>query len=920
MTFRTFDRIMSVVRVLFLTLAPLAPLAPLGAQAEMGRIVGRVITTDGAALGGVVLELVGTALRTESAVDGRYVLAGVPAGAASVRARYIGYLPKLVRGIEVPAGGTATQDIAMQVQVVELEELAVTAEAERGSVARAIEEQRYAPNVVSSITREQISKSPDSDAGQVVQRVSGVTVQDGKYVSVRGLGERYTTTSLNGARIPSPEPEKKIVPLDLFPAALLEGITTSKTFTPDQPGDFSGAQVDLKTREFPARRIANASIGIGLTDGATGTDVIRAPRTGQEWLGFGGSGRDLPLAARQAGDFTGLTQAEVNVVAASFRNSWSARTGAGQPNGSFGVSLGGEDPVFGQRVGYVASFSYGQSQEKRAEEYRAQAEAQGGGRQTPVNAYGGSSGLVSVLWGGMLNFSTRIGAGTKLSLNNTYNRSADNEATVLHGFDEEFDTDLERTRLTFVERSVRSNQLNMEHRFGKRHFLDWSVTSAGVTRDEPDRSDLAYTLANGQPDLWFGAPRSANRTFSTLDESSWNLGANYRLLFGPVTNPASFKVGTAWRSTTRDADSRSYDIINATLAPNERRAVAEQIFDGDYALAGRFYLQPNANAGRYSADETITAGYGQLELPFAGRVQLIAGARVEHWNLDITTLDPFGARTAIPKEKTDVLPALAINIGLSHDQTLRLAATETVSRPEYREVANVQSFDFGGFLLTRGNENLRRALVKNLDARWEWYPRSGEVLSLGVFAKFFKDPIERAIEPLSGQQRITFINGDRANNYGVEAELRRRLDFLGSGGERLTLYSNVTLMQSEITPGNAATVSLTEQHRPMVGQAPYVVNAGLTWLSVDAAWTATLLYNVVGKRVTEAGATPLPDTYDLERHVVDFSLQTPFFLGATMKVDAKNILDTPYRQRQGEVMTLRYRAGRSLGLGFRWGL
>jgi TonB-dependent receptor len=463
--------------------------------------------------------------------------------------------------------------------------------------------------------------------------------------------------------------------------------------------------------------------------------------------------------------------------------------------------------------------------------------------------------------------------------------------------------------------------LAAEHLIGERHLLDWSVTSSGVTRDEPDRSDLAYTIASGQPSLWFGAPRSANRTFSALDESSWNLGGSYRLLLGPVSNPATVKVGGAWRSTTRDADSRSYDLINSTLSPAERNASPEDIFDGRYALAGRLFLQANANAGRYSADEKITAAFGQVEIPFARRFRLIGGARVERWNLDITTLDPFGTVTSVPaKRKTDILPAVALNVGLSETQTLRLSATETVSRPEYREVAPVQSFDFGGFLLTRGNANLRRARVKNLDARWEWYPRGGELVSVGVFGKFFDDPIERAIEPLSGQQRITFINADRARNYGVELELRKRLDFLGSAGSAFTLFSNTTLMHSEIKPGNVTTVSLTESKRPMVGQAPFVINAGLTWLSPEAAWSATVLYNVVGKRIIEAGATPLPDTYELERHVLDFSLQAPFFLGATVKVDGKNLLNTPYRQQQGDVMRLRYKAGRSLGLGFRWTL
>ena len=894
-----------------------------GSAQGTGRVVGQVVDAEkGSPIAGAVLEAVGAGIQTQSGFDGRYTLTNVPSGPARIRARFIGYQAKVVEGVEVPQGGAVQQDIALTVQVVELEEITVAAAAERGTVNRALEEQRYAVNVVSSVTAEQISRSPDSDAGQAVQRVSGVTVQDGKYVFVRGLGERYTTTSLNGARIPSPEPEKKVVPLDLFPAGLLEGITTSKTFTPEQSGDFSGAQVNLKTREFPARRMGTLSVGIGLTTEATGVDLVRAPRTGREWLGYGGSVRQIPAVVREAGDLTTLTPAEVNQVTAAFRNSWSARRSSGQPNGSFGVSIGGEDPVLGQRFGYLGSFSYSMTQEVRNQESRAQAEAQAGGRQTPFNAYAGSTGRVSVLWGGMLNLSTRIGTGTKVTLTNAYNRSADNEATVLRGHDEEFNTDLERTRLTFIERSVRSNQLAAEHLLGERHFLDWSVTSSGVTRDEPDRSDLAYTLTNGQPDLWFGAPRSANRTFSTLDETGWNLTGNYRLLLGPVANPVTFKVGGAWRSTSRDADSRSYDIINSSLTPAERRAPAEDIFDGAYALAGRLFLQPNANAGRYGAEERISAGYGQVEAAVRPTVSPDRGC--EGGTLEPAAFDHRSVwrRRARSFEAQDRSPPGG---GLERDAYRRVRPfgsrpLKTVSRPEYREIAPIQSFDFGGFLITVGNANLERALVKNLDVRWEWYPRGGEVVSVGLFGKFFDRPIERAIQPAAGQNIITFINAEKANNYGVELELRKRLDFLAAGGTGWTLFTNATLMKSEITPGNTTTISLTELHRPMVGQAPYVVNAGLTWLSPSAAWTTTLLYNVVGKRVVEAGATPLPDTYELERHVIDFSLQAPFFFGASVKFDAKNLLDAPYRQRQGEVTTLRYKAGRSFGLGIRWGL
>ena len=228
---------------------------------------------------------------------------------------------------------------------------------------RALDEQRNATNIVSSVTAEQIARSPDSDAGQAVQRVSGVSVQDGRYVFVRGLGERYTTTSLNGTRLPSPEPERKVVPLDLFPAGLLEGITTSKTFTPDQPGDFSGASVNLKTREFPARRVITFSASGGLNTAATGKELARAPRVGWRVAGLSGGERDLPGPLTDVSSLAGRSRDEINGMIASFRNAWSPRFGDGTANGGFGLTVGGEDPVLGQPIGYIGSFTYSNGQE-----------------------------------------------------------------------------------------------------------------------------------------------------------------------------------------------------------------------------------------------------------------------------------------------------------------------------------------------------------------------------------------------------------------------------------------------------------------------------------------------------------------------------------------------------------------------------
>ena len=332
---------------------------------------------------------------------------------------------------------------------------------------------------MSAVTAEQISRSPDGDAAQAIQRVSGVTVQDGRYVFVRGLGERYTTASLNGARIPSPDPEKRVVPLDLFPSGLLESITTSKTFTPDQAGDFSGAAVNLRTRQFPTRRTLTLSLTTGYAAGG-GSSIVALPGAGGDWWGNRAGERSLPALVRAAGTLNGLSQGDVNLVVSSFRNQWSPRAATVSPNLSGALTLGGEESILGQRLGYVGAFTYGRSQELRRGEIRALAVP--GATEGSVearNQFAGESGTNGVLWGGVLNLTTFLGSRHKLELANTYNRSTDAQARLDWGSLEEFSQvdSIRRTSLQYVERTVRSNQLRGEHSLFGRTRFDWSATA-----------------------------------------------------------------------------------------------------------------------------------------------------------------------------------------------------------------------------------------------------------------------------------------------------------------------------------------------------------------------------------------------------------------------------------------------------------
>ena len=902
--------------------------APASAQQESaptGKIAGRVIDAKtGQGLSDVGVQVVGTTKGTMTGLEGRYSITALEGGTVTLHVRRIGYQPKTVTGIFLAAGAAIEQNISLDESVTELTTTVVTAAAERGTVAAALDAQRTATGVVNSVTSEQIARSPDSDAAQAVQRVSGVTVQDGKFVNVRGLGDRYTTTSLNGARLPSPEPERKVVPLDLFPASLLQSVTTLKTFSPDQPGDFSGAQVDLRTREFPAERQINYSMSVGYNARTTGKDVFAAPAAGAEWLAFGTGDRRLPSPVAAAGNFSSdPSQAQFNAMVSSFRNAWSVGRETAAPNSSLGVSAGGSDSFLGREIGYIGSLTYSNTQEIRAEEMRAFAVPQTSGSTAgtgEVDRFDGSTGRSSVLWGGLLNLSSMIGTSARVSLNNTYTRSADNEARYEEGIDENLGLPLQITRLRYVERTVRSTQLAGEHQLG-RHRLDWSLTGTGVTRDEPDRSEVVYAIeeATGGVPFLFGGAEAAVRTFGRLVENGYSSAADYTFRFDRGGREHSLKVGALGRYTHRDSENAAYS-IRASMSREDREMTPEEIFDGRFTQAGStvFTIAPLSQAGSYEASDFLGAGYAMAEYQITDAMRLIGGARVEHSFVEVTTREFYGTTPiVVDPTYTDVLPALALNVRLRENQNLRFSVSQTLARPEYRELVGINQRDVLGGEQFRGNPALRRSLIRNADVRWELYPDVGEVVSLGVFAKSFEDPIERVYRGTSGTRVTTFENAAGAVNFGAELELRKGLGFIAEPLAPLSVFSNVTLMHSEIDLTGIGAGSV-EPTRAMVGQAPYVVNAGVSYASESGRASATVLYNVVGRRVFAASLLPLPSVYEEARHVVDLSARLPLYGSVSLKLDARNLLDAPYEVTQGSVTRERYLAGRSFSAGVTW--
>jgi outer membrane receptor protein involved in Fe transport len=896
-----------------------------------GRIVGRVIdAATGQGVSDAGVHVVGTTLGTQSGVDGRFSLSRITAGTVTIQVRRIGFIPKTVTGILLGGNQTVEQSISLVASATQVSATVVTATVEKGTVNEALDQQRTAVGVVNSITAEQIAKSPDGDASQAVQRVSGVTVQDDRSVAVRGLSDRYTVALINGARVPSPEPEKRIVPLDLFPSGLIQTVTTSKTFTPNQQGDFAGALVDIKTREFPARRTVSAQFVGGYTAGTSGAKLLSPRGVGGEAFGMAGSARNLPDLVASLGNFQNVdlshSPGDRNLIINQFRNAWSPTTTTAPPNSAASMSIGGNDPILGQRIGYLFSSSYSFSTDQKDNQLRALADrGNTPGETKPIDVFTGETGSQSVLWGGLANVSTMFGQGSRLAFNGLYNRTADNSARIETGHFENEGIDAEIVRMDYIQRAVSSAQLVGEHEYGSQRF-DWAVSSSGVHRDEPDRSEYVEVItpnpSGGQTLRWLATGNGgAVRTFSALSEHSVESKGDYQWNFSGFGRDHSLKIGGLARQTTRNADTRAYSISAPGAGDSVTTLDAEQIFDGRFTRPGYsvFTIAPLAQGGSYDAHDHLAAGYAMFELGLSSKARFIGGARYESDRLNVNALSTLGNPLSIHKNWDDVLPSAALNLQLSDAQQVRFSVSRTLARPEYREIAPIETRDVLNGDDVLGNDELQRTSIVNGDARWEWYPRSGEVLSFGVFAKQFTNPIERVYQAAGSGTRVVFYtNALSATNYGAEIEARKNLAFIAPVLERFEGFANVTVMESRIHLGDDTRASATNKSRRMVGQAPYVLNGGLTYLTQGNSTSATLLFNRVGPRIYAAGDSPLPDVLEEPRNVLDLSIRLPVAGAFSARIDAKNLMDSPYVVQQGTVTRERYRTGQIVQAGLVW--
>lgn len=864
-----------------------------------------------------------------TAQDGSYRVA-CPAGTYRLVVGYVGYNQQKISGVEVGPDAVATVDVSLYSTAMEIEEIEITARADRATEQAILTKQKRSSSVSDGISTQQIKKTPDSNAADVLKRVTGVSTVGGKYIYVRGLGERYSATQVNGSTISSPEPNKKVVPLDIFAAGLLENVVIQKTYTPDQPGEFAGGVVNLSTRDFPGQRLWELSVSTGLGTEAASNDFRSYAGGGTDFLGFDDGARALPdlvekLAGHklveQRGMFDppskGFSSDTLAMIGQSFHDDWETETGK-RPLSNMGLaaSYGDEIQVLGEPLGFLGSVSYTNTSSYNDAVLTTYENA----GEDVRSSYDTATSESASLWGAIVNTSYRFNPFHTLNVRTMYNRSAEDEVRVANGFTTDTNRNMETTRYQFVERGIFTSSLGMNHfvspLFGA--TVDWKVTYANAERNEPDRRQLAYEeigdiiVIDEEPVDTVYSYQLTNRLrpqreFGEMTEDDRGYEAALSVPFRQWSSlEAKVKTGFQIKNRDRSFSWRrfAYELPSLTGTGVDRDSVFAQPADdlltvenigGPNDRTRQFWLRENTgDKDSYLASQDVDALYMMFDLPLTSRLRTVFGARAENATMTNDTYNQFtGVQSSEAKlDNDDVLPSLNLIYSLNDASNLRAAFSKTVSRPDLRELSDFYLEDVVTLISEVGNPELKRALITNYDLRWETYPGTQEIFAVSAFYKEFEDAIERSVL-LGSAPVIKPVNAKSASLYGAEFESRFGLGRLRPGLSSISATANLTVVESEAELDESTGVQYSSK-RPLEGQSPYVVNAGFYYSSDDGKTNGSILYNRFGRRLSRVGLLETPDIYEESRGALDLQVARSFRT-FRLKLTAKNLTDEESR-------------------------
>lgn len=940
---------------------------------QQGTIRGQILDEETAEeLIGVSVVINGTTTGTITDLDGSYALKLNP-GTYTVVYSYISYTTQKITDVVVKDGETTIVDIRLKTDEEQIEEVVVKAERITNSEVAMLTIQRKSANVLDGISAQTFSKTGDNDAASAIKRVTGVSVEGGKYVYVRGLGDRYTKTQLNGVDIPGLDPDRNTVQMDIFPSNLLNNIVVYKTFTPDLPGDFTGGMVNVETKSFPTKETFSFSLGLGYTIGMNlNKNALRYKGGAGTAFGFGNKYRQLPFD--KTTDIPNKIEKDpyLTELTGSFSRQLAATNFTSPLNGSFSISKGNQINKEKFTIGYNTAFNYTYNYTfyKDYEFGRARRDTDKDNYELLVDQSAkGSRSNQEIQWSALVGGAIKKQR-SKYVLNLLHTQSANSGAAFFNiTYPANIDGKLPTIQhvLDYSQRSVSNLLLSGEHTLKNNTWkMEWKLSPTLSKINEPDIRSTPYQIEDvdndGINDYVIENNTTPLRFFRKLSEvntvAKYDVDKKFKIWKNLET---SLKFGTTNTYKFRNYEILSFEFESALTTGLTGNG--DELMEDDYLWTptnqGGTYVQLvgslDKNSNAYTATQNIAALYVMNELPITPIFKAIYGLRFErtdNWISGYGRLGDDAGNREINAEKVltsnDFLPALNLIYNVRENMNLRLSYSKTLARPSFKEKSFVSILDPLSGVRFNGNIDLEITHIQNLDLRWEYFMKQGQMISLSGFYKHFKNPIEISAFEVRLND-VTPRNAGKAHVFGAELEFRKDFGFITPALKNLSLATNLTYVKSmldmrDITVGagddgifntadDVSEYELREKYirngeklgyfRDMFGQSPYIVNVALNYDNDSIGFEANLSYNVQGKRLAIVGIGVRPDVYDQPFHSLNFKASQTFGKNKRWKgsLSVQNIIgdvrEKLYQPYKAEAKVFeRYKPSRSFSIKF----
>ena len=892
---------------------------------------------------GAVISIEGTDVKAVTDVNGNFSFDGLKDGTYTLYIKYVGYKTLKIDGVQMK---DANLTIALQPDEQQLKGVTVTAVERRNTDAAMIQVAKSSPVIVSNVSAQEISRTQDTNAGEVIRRVPGVSLIDDKFVMVRGLSQRYNNVWVNGGAVPSSEADSRAFSFDIIPSSQIDNLTIVKSPTAEYPADYSGGFIIVNTKEIPAENSFSLSVGGNWNTASAFQDFAYSKGSATDFLAFDNGMRSIhgginaSLAPQLDANGSPIDNYATSLLGNHLNNDWMVKSKKPLGDLKLAASLNHRWMLGGRTLGMLAALNY--TNEYRTYEkmennlfgiYDAANDKPNYLRHSVDDQYNNNVRL-----GAMLNFTLLSKNGNhKYQLKNIFNQLATSRYTWRDGVSAQ--SNLERSaEYYYRSRTTYNGQLTGKHTFTS-DALDWSIGYAYANRHLPDRRRYLIDDALESGVYALSTGNDISREWTQLDEHILSLGINDKHHFKFGNFEPDLQVGAYGEYRSRQYQTRNF-IYNWNVSDNNmpsdfRHSDIPTLLSNEENMGydKLYLLEQKQMRNNYRGHNTLGAGYLTLSLPF-GQFGIHAGVRFEHNDMELisNTRDYEKSETSRHYRTSDFFPSLNTTYKLNDQHQIRLSYGRSINRPEFREVSSSVYYDFDLASNVQGNTELKNCYVDNLDLRYEWYPSRGELISLAVFYKHFDSPIEWTYTVAGGTDLIySYKNAKSASNYGIELDIRKSLDFIGL--RDFSWSFNGALIKSKVQFEKGA----KEENRPMQGQSPYLINTGLFYKNEPLKMDIALLYNRIGKRIIGVGRSEgssgddsnarVPHSYEMPRNTIDFSLAKKFGDHLELKLNVRDLLaekiyykqfaDVTYSdgsKKEVEEIARCYKPGRNIGL------